>query len=394
MRYELWLSLRYLLARRRERFISIIAVLSIGGVALGVMALLVVLSVMSGFDNDLKQKLVGANAHLVVESPAGITDPESVIRTIAAAEHVDGVAPFVAGQAIVRLPERAFGVLVRGLDAQREIRVSKLQDYLVMGRLPQEDEDLLVGSELAQFIGVGPGGAVELISPADGKKHQLVVSGIFKSGMYEYDAGLVGVTIPRAQQLFGLPAGIVSGVAVRLDVLERAEMIKWRLARELGPGYNVKTWMDLNQTLFDALKLEKLVMFVILTLIVLVAAVNIVSTLIMMVIEKTRDIGILKAIGASNGSVGRIFTWEGLVIGGLGTLAGLLGAWGLIWLQDTYQLVALPNTIYYLDHLPVRIEWTDWGVTVAAAILISWLATVYPARQAARLAPVEALRYE
>lgn len=394
MRYELWLSLRYLLARRRERFISIIAVLSIGGVALGVMALLVVLSVMSGFDHDLKTKLVGANAHLTVESPSGIRDPEAVIRAIAAAEHVDGVAPFIAGQAIVRLPERAFGVLVRGIDAQREIRVSKLHEYLVMGRLPQEDEDLLVGSELAHFIGVGLGGAVELISPADGKKHQLIVRGMFKSGMYEYDAGLVGMTIPRAQQLFGLTGGTVSGVSVKLDALERAEVVKWLLTRTLGPAFVVKTWMDLNQTLFDALKLEKLVMFVILTLIVLVAAVNIVSTLIMMVIEKTRDIGILKSIGASNRSVRAIFIWQGLVIGAIGTLLGVAGAWLLVWSVDRYQFIRLPSTIYYLDHLPVRIEAGDWAVTVLAAALISLLATVYPARQAARLAPVDALRYE
>jgi lipoprotein-releasing system permease protein len=393
MSYELWLSIRYLLARRRERFISLIAVLSIGGVALGVMALLVVLSVMSGFDYDLKEKLVGANAHLTVQAPRGIPDAEPLIRTIAAAEHVAGVSPFVVGQAIVRLPDRAFGVVVRGLDVQREIRVSRLQDYLVLGRLPREDREAVLGVELARELGVGLGDPLALISPADGSMHQCTVSGLFRSGMYELDASLAGVTLAKAQKLFGLP-GTVTGIAIRLDQLERADDVKARLAVQLGGRYVVKTWMELNQTLFDALKLEKLTMFVILTLIVLVAAVNIVSTLIMMVIEKTRDIGILKAIGASNGSVGRIFTWEGLVIGGLGTLAGLLGAWGLIWLQDTYHLVALPNTIYYLDHLPVRIEWTDWGVTVAAAIAISWLATVYPARQAARLTPVEALRYE
>ena len=394
MRYELWLSLRYLLAKRRERFISIIAVLSIGGVALGVMALLVVLSVMSGFDYDLKEKLVGANAHLSVQSASGISDVETVIRTIAASEHVDGVAPFVTGQAIVRLPQRAFGVLVRGLDVSREVRVSKLREYLVLGHLPQADDEAVVGTEFARFVGVGPGDRVQLISPADGRMHELTVSGLFRSGMYEYDAGLIGVTIPRAQTLFGLPEGTVSGVAVRLDALERAEQVKRQLAAKLEGPYEVKTWMELNQTLFDALKLEKMTMSVILTLIVLVAAVNIVSTLIMMVIEKTRDIGILKSIGASNRSVRAIFVWQGMVIGGAGTLLGLAGAWGLVWLLDTYQFIRLPSTIYYLDHLPVRIEWADWMVTAAAAAMISLLSTVYPARQAARLAPVEALRYE
>jgi lipoprotein-releasing system permease protein len=211
--------------------------------------------------------------------------------------------------------------------------------------------------------------------------------------MYEYDASLVGVTIPRAQALFGL-SGTVSGLAVRLDQLEQASEVKWRLASQLGDAYTVRTWMELNQTLFDALKLEKITMFVILTLIVLVAAVNIVSTLIMMVIEKTRDIGILKSIGASSRSIRWIFTWQGLVIGLVGTALGVAGAWGLVWVLDEYQFIRLPSTIYYLDHLPVRIEWADWMMTVVAALVISLLATVYPAHQAARLVPVEALRYE
>ena len=393
MGYELWLSLRYLLARRRERFVSVIAVLSIGGVALGVMALLVVLSVMSGFDHDLKEKLVGANAHLTVESVVGIRDVEPLLRTIAATEHVAGVSPFVIGQAIVRLPDRAFGVMVRGLDLEREVRVSKLREYLVLGQLPRDDREVVVGSEFARVVGARPGDVLQLVSPADGRLHELVISGIFHSGMYEYDASLIGVTIRRAQELFGL-SGVVSGIAVRLDAVERAADVKARLTAQLGSAYEVKTWMELNQTLFDALRLEKMTMSVILTLIVLVAAVNIVSTLIMMVIEKTRDIGILKAIGASSGSVRSIFVWQGVVIGVVGTALGLAGAWILVWLLETYQFIRLPSTIYYLDHLPVRIEWSDWSLTACAAMLISLLATVYPARQAARLSPVEALRYE
>ena len=198
--------------------------LSIGGVALGVMALLVVLSVMSGFDYDLKEKLVGTNAHLVVESPQGMTEVEPLIRQVAAAEHVVGVSPFVMGQAIVRLPDRAVGVMVRGIDVEREVRVSKLQEYLVMGRLPRQDHEAVIGTELARFIGAGPGDQIRLIGPATGKPHELVISGIFRSGMYEYDAGLIGVTIPQAQVLFGL-SGAVSGVAVRLDQLERAEAV-------------------------------------------------------------------------------------------------------------------------------------------------------------------------
>jgi len=318
MRYELWLAVRYLLARRREKFVSVIAVLSIGGVALGVAALLVVLSVMSGFDHDLKEKLVGANSHLTVEAERGMSDIDPLLRLIAATPHVVGVSPVITGQAILRLPDRAFGVVVRGLDAEREIRISKLADYLVMGRLPTQPADVLLGSELASHLRISPGETLEVISPATGRLHRLQVSGIFHSGMYEYDATLIGVTIPVAQELFGL-GGAVTSLAVRVDELERVQAVQQLLRRQLGPPYVVKTWMEQNQTLFDALQLEKLTMFVILTLIVLVAAINIASTLIMMVIEKTRDIGILKAIGASDAGITVQFLSEAI---GLSVLSG------------------------------------------------------------------------
>ncbi len=393
MRYEFWLGLRYLFARRRERFISIIAVLSIGGVALGVAALLVVLAVMSGFDYDIKQKLVGTSAHLIVDSPEGLRQTDELMRQLSSLEHVVGVSPFVSGQAIIRLPDRAFGVLVRGIDLNREARVSRLADYLVVGNLPSNDNEVVVGTELASALQVGLGDRIQVVSPADGKPYELKISGIFRSGMYEYDANLIGVSLARAQQLYAL-GDTVSGIGVRLDQIERAPEMKQVIERRLGGLYEVRTWMELNQTLFDALKLEKMAMFVILTLIVIVAAANIVSTLIMMVVEKTRDIGILKSIGATNRSIRTLFTWQGLLIGAGGTALGAALAWTIIWWLDTYQLIKLPSTIYYLDHLPVRIEPSDWQRTVGAALLITLLSTIYPARQAAGLTPVEALRYE
>lgn len=393
MRYELWLGARYLFAKRRERFVSVIAALAIGGVGLGVAALLVVLAVMSGFDHDIKEKLVGINAHLVVEAPHGVANAEDVMGRLSAAEHVIGVSAFVTGQAILRLPDRAFGVLVRGIDLARESRVSRLRDYVVMGRLPERDEELVIGTELAAFLGAGPGDPIRLISPADGKTSEFVVSGIFRSGMYEYDANLVGMTLKRAQDLYQL-GRTVTGIGVKLDRLEMAPSAKSLIEERLGPGYTVKTWMEQNQTLFDALKLEKITMFVILTLIVLVAAANIVSTLIMIVIEKTRDIGILKSVGVTNGSIRALFTWQGLLIGALGTILGATLAWAIIWSLETYQWVRLPSTIYYLDHLPVRVDSSDWWKTIAAAVAITLASTVYPAWQAARLAPVDALRYE
>ncbi len=393
MRYELWLGLRYLFAKRRERFISVIALLSIGGVALGVAALLVVLAVMSGFDHDIKDKLVGTNAHLIVDAPQGIRETDELMRSISATEHVVGVSPFVTGQAILRLPDRAFGVLVRGMDLQREARVNRLADYIVIGHLPTNDDEVVIGSELGAYLQLGPGERLTLISPADGKTHELAISGIFRSGMYEYDANLVGITLARAQRLYGLN-NAVTGIGVKLDQLERADEVRVMLQTQLGGTYTVKTWMELNRTLFDALKLEKLVMFVILTLIVIVAAANIVSTLIMTVIEKTRDIGILKSVGATSRSIWTLFTWQGLFVGAAGIALGASLAWTIIWALDTYQFIKLPSTVYYLDHLPVRIEWADWWKTITAAMVITLASTIYPARQAARLAPVEALRYE
>ncbi|MBI4003730.1 MAG: ABC transporter permease, partial [Candidatus Omnitrophica bacterium] len=275
MRYEFWLGLRYLFAKRRERFISIIAALSIGGVALGVAALITVLAVMSGFDHDITDKLVSINAHLVVDAPEGVRDANELMRQLSAMEHIVGVSPFVTGQAILRLPNQAFGVVVRGIDPQRDARISRLNDFLVIGTLPQSDDEAVIGTELSAYLGARRGDQLKLISPADGKTSEVTISGIFHSGMYEYDANLMGLTIPRAQALYHLE-GVVSGLGVKLNRLEDASAVKARIEAEVAPAYTVRTWMELNPALFGALRVEKVVMFVILTLIVVVAALNIV----------------------------------------------------------------------------------------------------------------------
>jgi lipoprotein-releasing system permease protein len=401
MRYELWLGLRYLFAKRRERFISIIALLSIGGVALGVAALLVVLAVMSGFDHDITDKLVGTNAHLIVDAPEGVRETEALMRRINAAEHVVGVSPFITGQAIVRLPQQAFGVIVRGIDTQRESRVNRLASYLVAGRLPEHDGEVLIGTELAASIGAGVGGPLRLISPADGQLHELAVSGVFRSGMYEYDSNLVAVTLARAQQLYHLD-GVVSGIGVKLDAFERAHDVQQALQQRLGFAYRVKTWMELNPALFGALRVEKTVMFIILTLIIVVAALNIMSMLIMIVMEKTKDIGILRALGATRASVASLFLWQGSAIGLIGIGLGAAGGVALAlhlnriadWLEATFGWSLFPPTIYYLDHIPTQINPPDVLRVVAAAFVLTVLAGAYAALRAAQLPPVEALRYE
>jgi lipoprotein-releasing system permease protein len=401
MRYEFWLGLRYLFAKRRERFISLIALLSIGGVALGVAALLTVLAVMSGFDHDITDKLVGVNAHLMVEAPAGLREVDPLLRQISATEHVTGVSPFVSGQAILRLPDRAFGVLVRGIDPQREVRVNRLGDYLVLGRLPEQDDEVAIGTELAAFLSARPGDQVSLISPADGETSTFTVSGLFRSGMYDYDANLIVVQLAAAQRLYHL-GELVSGLGVRLDALTRAAEVQRTLRQRLGPDYAVKTWMDLNPALFGALRVEKTVMFVILTLIIVVAALNIASMLIMIVMEKTKDIGILRALGATPGSIARLFLSQGCVIGLLGVCLGLAGGMALTvnlnsfigWLERTFGVSLFPPTVYYLDHIPTRINPADVTAVVVAAFVLAVLASTYAALRAARLSPAEALRYE
>jgi len=401
MRYELWLGLRYLFAKRRERFISIIALLSIGGVTLGVAALLVVLAVMSGFDHDIKDKLIGTNAYLIIDTPTGVADAEDVMRQLSTLEHVVGVSPFVSGQAILRLPDHAFGVLVRGIDVERESRVNRLADYLVAGHLPRTDEEVAIGTELGAYLRAGPDAQLELISPADGKTHTLKISGLFRSGMYEYDATLVAMTISRAQQLYRL-GRVVTGVGVKLDELDRSSAMATLIRGKLAGAYRVRTWEELNPALFGALRVEKTVMFVILTLIIVVAALNIMSMLIMIVMEKTKDIGILRALGATRGSIATLFLSQGCVIGligiGLGLSGGLFLIWHLNtftkWLERTFGWSLFPPTIYYLDHIPTQINSVDVIGVVTATFVLTVLAGTYAAVRAARLAPVDALRYE
>ena len=401
MRYELWLGLRYLFAKRRERLISVSAALSISGVALGVAALLVVLAVMSGFDHDISDKLVGINAHLIVDTPRGVRDTTELLRSLSAMDHVEGVAPFVAGQAMLQVPGRPFGVLVRGLDLQRESHVSRLAQYMVLGAFPRSDEEVIIGTELSNFLGARLGDRLSLASPADGKSHELTVSGIFRSGMYETDAFLVGLTLERAQRLFKLD-GVVSGVSVRLDQLEHAQVVQRAIQSQLGDRYNVRTWMELNPALFGALRVEKLVMFIIVALVIVVAALNIMSMLTMIVMEKTREIGILRALGATQGSVAGLFLWQGSVIGFFGISLGLAGGLALTlnlnalmkWIEATFGVSLFPSTVYYLDYIPTQINASDVTAVVTAAFVLAVLAGTYAAMRAARLVPVEALRYE
>lgn len=393
MRYELFLARRYLLGLRRQQpVVSVIAAISVLGIALGVAALLVVLGVMSGFDADLEEKIVGANPHLLVQADGGIADPEALIAKIRAVPGVVAASPVAQTQALVRYREQAMGVLLRGVDPERELEVTELKRSLEAAWPPGPDE-VVVGSELARRWGLAEGDTVQVVAGEKGKPKPMKVRGSFTTGMYEYDTHLVLARIETVQALLGT-GPLVSGIGVRVDQAIRAPEVKRVIQRELGFPFWTTSWMEMNANLFAALKLEKLAMFIILTLIVLVACFNIVATLLMMVVNKTKEVGILKAVGATAASVRRVFTWAGLAIGMAGTALGTGLGLVLCWALAKYQFIQLPADIYYVDRLPVKLERGDVASVVAAALVISWVACVYPAWVAARLVPAQALRYE
>lgn len=386
------LASRYLLSRRRERFVAVIAAIAVAGVALGVAALIVVIAVMTGFDHDLQAKIVGANAHLIVQSDGPVADPEAVITRLAAVPGVVAATPFVQGQVLLTGRSTSTGVVVRGIDPAREGQVTKLPTF-VEGPLDPGPEGIILGRVVAERLGLMAGDSIKVVTPAARTPTTLRATGLFETGMYDYDATLVLMRLTTAQTLLGLSAG-VTGIGVRVADPMQAGQLQAAVRRTLGYPYWVTTWMEQNRNLFAALKLEKVVMFLILTLIVLVACFNIVATLLMMVIERIRDVGILQALGVTRQGIRALFTLVGMGIGGTGTVLGLGLGVGLCELLRRTQFVKLPPDIYYLDHLPVLMTWSDVGLIVMAAFLISWLACLYPAAVAARLKPVEALRYE
>ncbi len=393
MNVEYWIAWRYLVTKRKERFLGLISIIAILGVVVGVAALMVVTAVMSGFSKDLHDKIIGNYAHLTISSDYVIEDPQALIAQVSRLPQIKGASPFIAAQALIRQEDRVMGVKIRGIDPATASQVGKIEDYLIYGKLSQLDsQGVIVGKELARFLGLRPGDVLPLQVSPD-KIHNVRVEGIFSSGMYEYDTELVFLHVDRVKDMLGL-AG-VTGVAVSINNLHQAEEVKREIQQLLGYSYNVRTWMELNANFFAALRLEKITMFIMLCLIVLVAAFNIVSTLIVMVVQKTRDIGVLKAMGMSRRRIRRIFTYEGLIIGFLGIGMGISLGWLLCFLLKKYQFIKLPPDIYYIDHLPVSLSfWPDVTWIILAALVITVLSTIYPALRAGRLDPIEALRYE
>lgn len=396
MKTELFISWRYLSAKRKEKFISLISIISVMGIAIGVAALIVVIAVMAGFDNELRDRIIGNHAHITIASYKGIDNNQydNITKKITNIPHVQGASPYVQGQVLVKGEDRFFAVSLKGIHPKTEAQVTKIDRYLLKGDIDNLNQDgVIIGRELAFYLGLGLDSNLIAYSPFSGSRN-LKVIGIFHSGMYDYDMNLIFTNLKTAQGILGLD-NQVSAIAVKLDNIYLVDKVKEQLSRVLGFDYSLKTWTEINPNFFAALRLEKLTMFIILTLVILVASFNIISTLIVMVVEKTKDIGILKALGMNSRRVRKIFTYEGLIIGTLGILFGALGGLGLCALLKKYQFIRLPQDVYYIDRLPVSIEfWPDIVLIILVAMFITLISTVYPASKAARLKPVEALRYE
>ncbi len=408
--FELFVARRYLWARPRQSFIALISLISVCGVIVGVWVLTTTLSAMNGFEYEVQSKIVGANAHVVVltRDPAGIGDYEALAARLARMQEVIGVAPMIYSKAMLAAGGRADGVVLKGIDLPRERGVTEIARFVtpaITGIDAASQSGLpgmILGFEVALRLAVGVGDSVVLSSPLRTVRTPLgavpvvkrfEVVGIFHSGMYEYDASFCYVSIPSAQDFLAL-GDRVTGIEMKLaDMFDAA-----RAGREaellLGPPYVANNWIDLNRNLFSWMKIEKFFMFLILLLIILVAAFNIASMLFMVVMDKKRDIGVLLSMGATSGAIMRIFILEGLIVAVIGTVIG--SALGVItsYVIGRYEIVSLPGDVYFIDKLPIRMEALDFLAVAGAALLICFVATLYPSWRAGRMVPVEAIRYE
>jgi len=419
--FELFVARRYLTARGKDTFLSVITLISIGGVMVGVMTLVVVMSVMNGFEIDLREKILGTTAHITVLhiGREGITDYGAVEAKVERVEGVEAVAPFVYVEGILSSKHDSIGAVIRGVDMESHRKISTIEDKIVDGTMdfdaakesgleaklggyvPPAD-GIVLGVELARNLGVDLNDTVTLISPqviwnplapVPPKMKNFRVVGIFDVGMYEFDSSLAYIDLKTAQEFLGIPDK-VNGLEVKVADVFAAPAVSARINEAVGLPYFARDWTVTHEQLWTMLALERHTMFIILSLIVLVAAFNILSTLIMIVIEKTGEIGIMKAMGATNGAVVRIFVLKGLIIGAVGTTLGLAAGLVLCAVLEKYQFVKLPAEVYAMRTLPVVVQPTDVVLICLVALAISVAATIYPAWRAARLEPVEAIQHE
>ncbi|MGD8629688.1 MAG: lipoprotein-releasing ABC transporter permease subunit [Gammaproteobacteria bacterium] len=411
--YELYIGLRYTHTKRRTHFISFISLISMLGIALGVTALITVLSVMNGFERELRDRILGMASHASITTFSGqLSDWQDLSALLDGQEHIVASAPYISGETMLSNGKRVTGGILRGIMPDKEGNVSDVVTHIKDGDinlLRPGEYGIVLGSEMAVALGVATGDSVTVVSPQITigptgllpRLRRFTVVGIFEVGMYEYDRGVALAHIEDAARLFQMDDK-VTGLRLKLDDIFLAPVVSRNLSRELQGDYRIEDWTRQHANFFRAVKTEKRVMFIILTLIVAVAAFNIVSTLIMVVTDKRSDIAILRTLGASPRSVMTIFIIQGVFIGVLGTLLGVAGGVALALnvetivpaIEQLFNVEFLAADVYYISDVPSELHWSDVWVMAAVAIVLSLLATLYPAWRAARTHPAEALRYE
>ena len=410
MAFELYVALRYLRAKRKQKLISFVTVISIGGVMVGVAALVIAMAINNGVQGSIRDHLLSANAHinlLAKDAFQGITDWQPVAETVRETEGVVAVAPALYGEVMVTTPLRARGAFIKGIDIDKEMEVADLLNSIVEGSLEDlrkgavDAPGIILGRELADQIGARLHTRVTVLNPQGemtvfgrvGVTKAFRVVAIFDSGFYEFDNAWTFTTLKAAQQTLSL-GDVINAIEVKTVDLDQAEVVARRIEQRTGASYAASTWMERNRSVFNALQMEKLVTAIAISLIMLVAALNILISLVMMVMEKSRDIAILKSMGSSRRQIRRIFMWQGMIIGALGTTAGLVLGHGICWVCNRYRLIPLEEEVYGLEYVPFAPDVPD-GIAVAlAAMVVCYLITIYPSGSAAKVAPVETLRYE
>jgi lipoprotein-releasing system permease protein len=416
MNYEFFIGLRYLRARQRETFISLITLISVLGVMIGVMTLNVVMAVMTGFEETLRDRLLGINAHItLVKSGDQLKNYEELLQEVVKQPGVVAASPAIYGQVMLTSGSRVTGVFIRGVDPDRANRVVEIQRYVKEGSLQslkqpfplRVDErtvllpGLIVGKRLAGQLGAFVGTPVQVVSPLGSptaigvipKVRRFVVVGLFDSGMSEIDATLAIMSLADAQKFFEL-GDSVTNLEIRVQDIYKAQEVANNIQRQIGFPYLTEDWSRLWPNLFSALRLEKTVYFLVLLLMVLIGAFNIISTLIMVVMEKRKDIAILQSMGATRDSIRKIFLIKGCIIGVVGTFLGVFLGYLICLLIEKYQFIELPKDVFLISTVPVRIYFSNFLLVSLASLVVCLLASIYPARQAAKLDPVEIIRYE
>ncbi len=407
--YEIFVSLRYLKTKKRYGTVSLNTFISIAGVVIGVATSIITLAVMTGFQGYFRDKILSAMPHIVVMeyTGAGVHDTDVLQKKVGQISHVKATTPFVYGQSMVATRERMQGVVVRGIDPKSEGLVTDLAKNMTVGSLADLEKagrkfpGIVIGEDLARKLGASIGDTITMVNPLGEetpigivpKMRKFELAGLFDAGMYDYNTGFVYIAIPDAQKFFDMQ-GRVSGIQVRVDDVYHADTISKKIQATVGYPYYTRNWMDMNKNFFSALLLEKIGMSLILVVIIVVASFNIIGTLTMIVMEKNREIAIMKSMGAPAPSIMKIFIFAGLTIGAVGTALGTIIGYGAVTLVIKTDLITLPKDVYQVSHLPLSISGMDVFLIALTALGISFLATLYPSWQAAKQDPVEILRYE